>query len=158
MKKFLGLAMLGLSVGADAETLDCKAQVPHTVCGSGNISAVLNLSNNTFQSTIGAVACWGVDYQVAGTTKLVASVYPYQGNVTYQLVSKRNSEPFARLIVSPPTNKHGSANRVAILDLDRSGILNGIIIRNSFNLVCTRILNESEKDDFHCLAGNCQDW
>lgn len=141
MKNLLSaLSILVLSTTAGAETLECKARVLGTGCGSGNIVVNLNLENQTYESTVGAIACWGMDIESSGTVIVgKTKSYPYFGGTNYQIKEATTGEVFGDLVIENIDEKNLQAERVAIFDVKGFGKPrgNGPLLRNKFNLVCT---------------------
>lgn len=162
MKRLIGFAMVMASGTAGAETLKCKAQVPSTGCGSGIISVMIDLDAKTYESVVGAVACWGSDHHSKGTVIAAGSTpFPHTGSTTYVLTEKEGTQPFARLILQDLLDPNPPASLPAFFDVSTAYVsLSGRLIRKQFNVECVKGLvpPEPSSDDYHCSIGYCGGW
>jgi hypothetical protein len=70
---------------AQAQTTTCRAQLVHTVCGSGKVEITYSEKEETFKVYNGDVGCWMTDYEINGGLKKVPSRYPYFLENTFKL-------------------------------------------------------------------------
>jgi hypothetical protein len=131
MKKLvLGLMVMGAFTQAQSQVLECKANVPKTVCGSGEIRLNLDLKTNEFKMRVGAVPCWGADILFTGSASIDTTPRDFYRALNYSLNGKSfRNEPQAlgSLIVQ---------DGVALLDIKVDGSHGNVLYRKQFNLVC----------------------
>lgn len=79
------IALLVLSSVSHAQTITCKAQLIHTICGSGRIEISLDNATKKFKFHNGDVVCWMQDYELQGFFEKSNSAYPFYLDNTFQL-------------------------------------------------------------------------
>lgn len=119
---------LTLGFQAHAEVLTCRAQVPKTGCGSGEIELKLDSETHGVDLKIGNTGCWGVDLELKGAAERIDRSYPYFQSTTYLIHTTRDQE-FAKLIVDRKLN-------VALLRLDPEKVRGRGVLGTQYNLKC----------------------
>jgi hypothetical protein len=134
MKKLvLGLMVMGAFTQAQAQVLECMANIPRTICGSGKIRVNLDLKTNDFEMSVGALPCWMGDLIVTGNATIDTNPRDFYRALNYSLNGKSfRNEPKAlgSLIVQ---------DGVALLDIKVDGSHGHVLYRKQFNLVCKEI-------------------
>lgn len=119
---------LALGFQAHAEVLTCRAQVPKTGCGSGEVELKLNMETHGLDLRIGDIECWGVDLELQGVGEPTDRSYPYFGSQAFQIHTTRD-EHYAQLFVD---RKLG----VALLRLDPEKSRARGVVGSQYNLTC----------------------
>lgn len=111
--KYLNAFIFGfviLSSLANASTITCKAQLVHSVCGSGRVEIVFDTQTKSFDLHNGDVPCWYSDLDQQGSLTKSKAVNPYllADNFSLQISDKI----FANLFY----DKKFSVARLEIID------------------------------------------
>jgi hypothetical protein len=111
---------------------------------------------------VGAVACWGTDFNFLGLAEAQEKVYPYF-EADHYLLDDVKGRPIAHFYLDKTPDASGK--RVATLDMISDKTPNGPLPRTQFNLVCEK-LPEPKPDpkpkpgfpDDECRPGDCPGW
>ncbi len=85
VEKIVIMTALLMGSLANAQTVTCKAQLVHTMCGSGKIELIFDDKTKLFEFQNGDVRCWMGEYRAEGSLEKKPPKYPFFLEGTYQL-------------------------------------------------------------------------
>lgn len=128
--KAIGIVILAVVAVAalPARATTCRAQLIHTVCGSGIMEITFMEGSDAFELHNGDVRCWMGDARVRGILEKNSPMYPFFLENTYDLYTPggQSTAPvkYGQLLYDPRIN-------VASLRLNTSSTLTEV-----YNLTC----------------------
>jgi hypothetical protein len=88
MKNLLSFISVVLLAAPSAQALTCRAEMIHSICGTGKVEISLDTSmvNKSFKIVNGDVSCWHAEITTIGEMEPQGKTYPYNDTDTYALV------------------------------------------------------------------------
>jgi len=112
---------------ANANTITCKAQIIHSVCGSGRVEIAFDTESKSFDLYNGDVPCWFADIEHQGMLTKSKAVYPYFLAESYFL--QISHKTFAKLTYDTEL----SVARLEIIDTSLDPLLS-----SKYDLTCEK--------------------
>ena len=159
----MGTVVLGVPAARSAEKMLCYARVPSTTCSTGNIQVKFDPEAKTHETLVGAVRCWGSDYDFSGEMKEVENAYPYFESSHFTLHDQTGDQQAHFYIEKPRDDKY--IRPAASLVMNSVSTPRGPLVATQFNLVCEKVRepkpDPEPKPGFpndDCRPGNCFEW